>query len=541
VNPHTIHVLLIEDDEQDYAVTKKLLAATAPEQDFVLWWVDRLDDGLRTLGEGGIDVVLVDFALPDAQGWFALERIRARAPSVPIILLTGTDDESMGIRALKEGAQDYLFKGRTDGSLLVRAIRYAIERKAVELSLKQYHDHLEDLVADRTAALSLANTQLEREIADRKKAEDDLRMALEKLREHDKAQSDFVSNVSHELKTPLASMSYAVENLLKGVVGPLSERVRKYLLMVQEDASRLTTTINDILDMSRIDAKKFVLKRVKMPFSRFLYRAVESLRIQAEIKGIALCLEVRDGDSFVACDPQRMERVVLNIVQNAIKFTDSGGRIDVVATPDSARRMLVLDVIDDGIGIPFQQLQRVTERYYRVGEHVSGAGIGLSLSKDIVDLHQGRLEVRSPPEGRARGTQVSICLPTVGPPSVLAVGADPSSTDWLKAQLAAQNYAVTVCADESEALGLVLQHKTDLVLLDQAPATHDGLALISHIRANPDLQHIPIVVATDGNLDGTRREVFHELRVSAIGKPWRPAALLECIEKALFFDRGNLV
>ena len=132
-----IRVLVVEDDEEDYMITRDLLSE-AEEQRFTVVRADRLQAGLSLLGTGGFDVVLLDLSLPDSRGWETFHRTHARAPRVPVILLTGLADEALGVKAVKEGAQDYLIKGRIDTSQLVRAIRYAIERKKTEEQLERY-------------------------------------------------------------------------------------------------------------------------------------------------------------------------------------------------------------------------------------------------------------------------------------------------------------------------------------------------------------------------------------------------------------------
>lgn len=527
------NVLLIEDDEQDYIITRELLARAAGRQ-FVLQWAGRLSSGMTALANGGIDVVLLDLSLPDSQGWSTFERVRDHAVDIPIILLTGQTDESMGMRALKEGAQDYLSKGNIDSSTLGRAIRYAIERKQVELSLKQYQEHLEELVTDRTTELTWANEQLQHEIRVRREKEEQLEHALQRLKDHAQAQSDFVSNVSHELKTPLSSLTYAIENMLKGVVGAVPDRMQTYLSMMKDDCARLTGTISDILDMSRIDAHRIALHLVRLPFGPFVHRAVESLRLQAENKGLLLSCSAENGLHFVLCDPHRMERVIFNLVNNAIKFTDEGGWVTVQVAQDAMDlQQVVLTVTDSGIGIPAEHLPRVAERYFRIGEHVSGAGLGLSLCKELVTLHSGTLLVTSPPPGQEQGTMVTVRIPIAPPPNILALEPDSNALDLLLNPLAERGYKVMPCTTDEEARNSLHGAPPDVVILDSGHPAAVNFEMIAHIRSSPQMHFLPVIVLTEEPLSRAQDEILRNLQVPALQKPCSIDALLACLERAI--------
>jgi len=145
-----IRVLLIEDDEDDYVITGEFLAEAQGET-FNLKWASTLADGLTQLRNGDFDVILLDLTLPDSHGWRTFVDTHSHAPDVPVILLTGTNDESLGVQAVQQGAQDYLVKGNTTTYQLTRAIRYAIERKRTEAALRKYRNRLEELVRERTA------------------------------------------------------------------------------------------------------------------------------------------------------------------------------------------------------------------------------------------------------------------------------------------------------------------------------------------------------------------------------------------------------
>lgn len=322
-----IIVLFIEDDEDDYILTSQLLKEA--HQPFRIEWQQTLESGIEAIAAETFDIVILDLSLPDSSGWETFTTMREKASDLPIILMTGLEDNELALQAVQQGAQDYLVKGSVGTDVMVRAVQYAIERKATDTALHRYQNQLEDLVQERTEELVAANRQLTEEIGVRRQTEKELRQAISKLEEHDRAKTQFVTNVSHELKTPLASMSYAVENLLKGVMGEVPDRIRTYLEMVRDDAQRLHRTICDILDLSRLEANTLRLERVVIPYGRFVLRTLDAVALEVDERDVTLEVTVPNAIGFAACDATKMERVILNVVRNAITYTDPEGTIEV--------------------------------------------------------------------------------------------------------------------------------------------------------------------------------------------------------------------
>lgn len=290
------------------------------------------------------------------------------------------------------------------------------DRKRVEEELQKTLKELERRVRQRTAALAQTNTALQEELAERQRAEENLRAALQRLDELDKAKTQFVFNITHELKTPLASLRYALENMLKGVAGELSGKQAEYIALMQRGVDRILLTTQEILDVSRIEARTLALNLGRTPAADFVRRSVSLLGIVAEQKPVSLAVDLDDVDTIVEWDLDRMERVIHNVVENAIKFTPAGGQIEVTLRKHPERAdFLALTVTDNGVGIRAEHLSRVMERYYRADPSIPGIGLGLSICRDVVALHGGEVSVASPPPGRDRGTQVALLLPVVAP------------------------------------------------------------------------------------------------------------------------------
>lgn len=286
------------------------------------------------------------------------------------------------------------------------------DRKRAELQLQLTLAALDARVQDRTQALGRTNDELRLEIAERRRAEEKLQDAVTRLKAVDQSRMEFVSNVSHELKTPLASIRFAVDNLLRGVAGDLPEVSRTYLSMIQRDADRLMRTILEILDVSRIESHTLVMSPSRVIVADFVQQTVEGLRIHAEAKQQELSVSIEAHHEVAEWDIEKMERALGNVIENAIKYTPRGGTVKIrLADAPEHPGIVAMHVVDSGVGIAPEHIGRVTERYYRAGENVSGAGLGLSIVKDILELHGGWVCLTSPPEGQACGTRASLYVP----------------------------------------------------------------------------------------------------------------------------------
>jgi CheY-like chemotaxis protein len=235
-----------------------------------------------------------------------------------------------------------------------------------------------------------------------------------------------------------------------------------------------------------------------------------------------------------------MERVILNVVGNAIKFTPDEGAIRVWMEPDALHpQQVVICCEDTGIGIPRESLPRVTERYFTVGDQPSGSGLGLAISKEIVHLHGGRLELQSPPPEASQGTRVTVVLPTVEPPLVLIVDDDPGVTGLLRRQVVSEGYRVETAAGGRAALSAIREHKPQLVLLDVALPELDGTEIILQMKSEPGLSRIPVVVVSGAPLNVAQTEILSSFSIATLPKPWQEADLTEALS-SVFLGSGSL-
>ncbi len=291
--------------------------------------------------------------------------------------------------------------------------------------LEAHRQNLEQMVARRTAELTDANAQLSQQIVTRKEVEQELRRAQELALQAknaaetaNQAKSEFLANMSHELRTPLNGiLGYA--QLLRREKG-LNEFQEKGLEIIERSGNHLLRLINDVLDVSKIEARKMELVTVTFQFQAFLQEIAAMIRIQAEQKGVAFHCELApDLPQAVCADKHRLEQILLNLLGNALKFTDHGVvslRVHGVRQSNEFNkvetlRMYCFQVEDSGVGIPQEDLEDIFLAFKQVGEHArmrEGTGLGLAISRKLVEMMGGELRAQSVV---GQGSAFSFTLP----------------------------------------------------------------------------------------------------------------------------------
>lgn len=225
----------------------------------------------------------------------------------------------------------------------------------------------------------------------------------------DRQRKEFVANVSHELRTPLTTIKSYLEALDDGAIQE-PELAHQFLNVTRQEADRMTRLINDLLQLSRLDAQKVHFQKKRMHLKNLLSAAVGRFSVQARQKGIELTLQIEDQLPFVYIDQDKLDRVLDNLISNAMKYTTEGS-IKVKAYLDQDG-MITVSISDTGIGIPQKDLERIFDRFYRVDKarsrNMGGTGLGLSIAQEIIHAHEGKIEIQSIYK---EGTTVSFSLP----------------------------------------------------------------------------------------------------------------------------------
>ncbi|MBI2235597.1 MAG: response regulator [Magnetospirillum sp.] len=497
--PEAIRVLLLEDDPDDARMVGLMLRRLKTGS-FAVTVVARLAEALSALGDSEVDVVLADLSVPDSTGLGTLNALLVAAPRLPVVVLTGNDDEELAFEALKHGAQDYLVKGRGDGSELGRVIRYAIERKAAEQALTEARDKAEQAA---------------------------------------RAKSVFLAMMGHEIRTPLNGILGMTRILLET---PLDKRQQTFGEAVLSSGELLLGLVNDILDFARLDADGLTLQ----PTAFDVVGTVEEVRLvmasRAAEKSLRLSAAISDDvQRIVHGDRLRLRQILFNLVGNAIKFTDSGG-VDIAVEPTAevgGCQVLRFTVADTGIGIPEAERPNLFTEFWQgdavPGRRYGGAGLGLAICLRLVALMGGGIHFDSVP-GQGSRFHVDLPLPVSAAP-VLPAGdgrttADPRPLRILLVDdnqvnrevaarlLESRGHRVIAAADGELAVALTRRHRFDGVLLDMVMPGMDGLATARAIRAANDVA--PAIYLLTANPEAVSEARWREAGISGcLGKPFR--------------------
>jgi signal transduction histidine kinase/ActR/RegA family two-component response regulator len=323
------------------------------------------------------------------------------------------------------------------------------------------------------------------------------------LEQADRLRSQFLSHVSHELKTPLTSIKGFLQNLLDGLTGPLNEKQERYVLRMFDNSNRLIRMIEELLDCTRIQSGRLDLIPEEIDLGPCVSDAVEQLRLLAQAKQQMLETVVPSAPLVVLADRDRLIQIVMNLVQNAVKFTPEGGSI--VVTVRQEHHMLAgISVRDTGPGIPPEFRDHIFDPFFRVKQvhsGIKGLGLGLSIVRTLVELQGGTIAVRSEVGCGAELYFTIPLLPALVPPRVIAsadaprilvVEDDPDSRHLVQDRLRAMGYRVQSAVDGVRALAAVQAETLEGMIIDIGIHSTDGMEVLQHIRRSN--QQLPIVM-----------------------------------------------
>jgi signal transduction histidine kinase/two-component SAPR family response regulator len=353
-----IRVLLVSDDENEYVIIGDLLRVACTDR-FDLMWAPTYKQGLQAILASCSDVCLVDHRLGQRSGLDLLAEVTAKANHPQVILLTGEGNRGVDVTATKAGAADYLVKGELTAALLERSIRYAVERGR---TLKALRD-----ASELAQSLNLAK-------------------------------SAFLAAMSHEMRTPMNAILGMADMLWES---PLNPEQMQYVEVFRRAGSGLLLLINDILDLSKIEAGHLELEHVEFDLEEVMDSAIELTAVKAHAKGIELLSHLSPGaTTSLMGDPTRLRQVLINLLGNAVKFTDAGEVVLTVRNHESGKAgQMEFTVSDTGIGIPSDKLETIFDNFTQADASTTrkygGTGLGLGISQRLAQTMGGRVTVTS--------------------------------------------------------------------------------------------------------------------------------------------------
>ena len=346
---HPVTVLHIEDNAEHVELLEQLIATSDGVQSFRTVQAGTVAEALVRLRRGGVDLILLDLSLPDSDGIETFIRVIEAAPEVPIVVMSGIKDVALAVETVQLGAQDYLVKGHVDNHLLVRSMQYAIERKRVQLQLKRTNDELERHVQERTAALQAANVRLQREIAERRKAEEStlesnrqLATALDKLRnsqeaiiqrERMHALGRMANGIAHDLNNTLAPIvGFSELLLMKPELAADAARLRKYLTTISDssrDAAKVVTRLREFY-RHRDASEELVPIIVNDLIEQVVSFTQPQWKDQAMAAGMNIEMRLELGNvPTVAGNEAELREALVNLIFNAVDAIPKRGHITV--------------------------------------------------------------------------------------------------------------------------------------------------------------------------------------------------------------------
>lgn len=360
-----LRILLVEDNPADADLIREVLgdlgpAATSGMDEFVIVHAERLSTAEALLTAGDIDLALVDLSLPDSQGFATFSRIARRFPEIPLIVLSGLADQTLASRAVREGAQDYLVKGHFDAELLSKTLRYSIDRNR---SAKERARLIRDQ-AESAASL--------------------------------RARDELLASISHDFRAPLTTIRMQAQLMIRRIRAgrlPSPEELVEQLGRIEQTTTDAADLIDELLEASRLEAGQPIeLHREPADLIALARHVITTYQGRADHDRLTL---VSSLPTLVGrWDSRRLERVIGNLLDNALKFSDDEVMVGVEHEGGSA----VLRVRDSGVGIPVADLPHVFDHFYRgsnVTNRTQGTGIGLASARQIVEQHGGTLSAES--------------------------------------------------------------------------------------------------------------------------------------------------
>jgi len=574
------NLLVADDNRDDLRLLVEILAECGHD-------VRSARDGEAALAAAHAtppDLILLDVQMPQLDGYATCRQLKAdeRTRDIPVLFISAGNEVFDKVCAFNAGGVDYISKpfqpeevvARIEIQLRLYAMQQRLEgqnrllqqeiaeRVRVEAELERHRDQLEAQVDTRTAELQRANLQLQQEIvehAGRGSGAGARRGAApHQHRAHPGAalKGEFLAMMSHELRTPLTAVLGITEGLQEEVYGPVSQRQQQALAHVLQGGRHLLGILSDILDLTRIEAGATHLVTEPVPVERLCQRALQMVAESARKKDVRLMQAVALGVVGVWADERRLTQILVNLLDNAVKFTPAKGTVSLDVEADADQEYIRFIVRDTGIGIAAEDMGRLFRPFTQVDGRLSrayeGIGLGLTLVQRLTELHGGSVHVTSIP---GEGSRFTVTLPWSEddnggpsapasampqappawghPPRVLVAEDHEPTLELYIAQLARRGCAVIVARTGAEALAMIQSQRPEIVLLDIQIPELDGLRVIRQVRADEAIAATPIIAVTALAMPGDRERILAVGATCYLAKPVSSQTLIATISEVL--------
>ncbi len=379
-----LKILIVDDDEVDRLTINRALKKSGILME--RFEATTAAEAIAALMNSSFDSVFLDYSLPDQDGLALIQAIRKAGSKVPLIVLTGQGDEQIAVACMKAGASDYLSKSKIASdrlaSILKNAVRvYRAEQKA-NLAYQQ---------------LQATNELLSRQNEELKRQKQKIELQNLELLKASRVKSQFLATMSHELRTPMNAIIGFSQVMLRQSKGGLNVPQQTMVERILSNSRNLLELVSDILDLSKIEAGRLELRPEPCDLLQLLETTIGQLRSLAEEKNLPIRVRSTLPHSRAFNDSMRVRQVLVNLISNAIKFTDSGEISIELSEPEPGR--VAIAIQDSGIGIAPSDLEYIFEMFQQIDQTInrkySGTGLGLAITRSLVEMMGGEITVQS--------------------------------------------------------------------------------------------------------------------------------------------------
>ncbi|HET7569935.1 MAG TPA: response regulator [Gammaproteobacteria bacterium] len=524
-NPPSADILVVDDNKPNLAAIEVALGDMGRH----LVKAESGQAALRELLTRDFALIILDVQMPGMDGFETarLIRNRKRTRHVPIIFVTAyTRNDAEILKGYRLGAVDFMFKPIVPEVLRAKA-RVFVELQERTAEVQHQAQRLRELERRE----SLRQIAIERE-----------RWKAETARRENRQKDEFLAVLAHELRNPLSPIVTGIQ--LLETYGKDNAGVCRVRGMMDRQARHLMRLIDDLLDVARITSGKINVEIGRVNLAEAAEQAADSVAELIAEKHHTLTVTPPDEALTVAADPVRLTQIIANLLNNAARYTDDGGKIELTWLRDGDEALI--RVSDNGQGISPEMLERIFEQFVQEDSRGRGLGLGLALVQRLVAMHGGR--VRAASDGHGRGSEFSVWIPLAEPAvaedgavspaaatgkcaplNIVLVEDEADIRDSIQALLEDWGHHVDTAADGSDGAMLIARCKPDVAIVDIAMPGLDGYAVARQVRRDPGGERIRLIAMTGFGRDHDRRRALQAGFDQHLTKPARPEELQQAL------------